>query len=200
MGDLQNNSSTGPSTEGQQSTEEQQQGQQPPAAPAGSAFEAITSQEEFDARIAARLSRERAKFSDYDALKNRAANFSKELDEAKAAGKQEAQQSYTAKLLESAVRVAATSQGFHDPADAWAQFGTVEDAIKDGDVDSSKINSRLTEIATNKPYLIDASKASKVPSPPKPKQSGQTSSTSDNDGKKTTGRAAEALRNFSRSL
>lgn len=40
--------------------------------PAESKFEAITSQEDFDKAIQARLARERAKFSDYDELKAKA--------------------------------------------------------------------------------------------------------------------------------
>ena len=40
--------------------------------PAESKFEAITSQEDFDKAIQARLARERAKFSDYDEVKAKA--------------------------------------------------------------------------------------------------------------------------------
>ena len=43
--------------------------------PAESKFEAITSQDDFDKAIQARLARERAKFADYDSLKDQAAKF-----------------------------------------------------------------------------------------------------------------------------
>lgn len=49
------------------------------ASPAATEFEAITSQEEFDRRLSARLARERSKFGDYDELKAKAEQF----DEAK---------------------------------------------------------------------------------------------------------------------
>lgn len=50
-------------------------------------FDPITSQEEFDKRLASRLNRERAKFSDYDELKAKSAK----LDELEAANKSELQ-------------------------------------------------------------------------------------------------------------
>lgn len=50
-------------------------------------FDPITSQEEFDKRLAARLGRERAKFSDYEAVKAKAAKF----DDLEAANKSELQ-------------------------------------------------------------------------------------------------------------
>jgi hypothetical protein len=40
-------------------------------------FKPITSQDEFDQRLAKRLERERAKFADYDAIKTKAAEFDK---------------------------------------------------------------------------------------------------------------------------
>jgi len=54
---------------------------------AAPAFDPITSQEDFDKRISARLSRERAKFADYDALKDKA----EQLDRIEAANKTELQ-------------------------------------------------------------------------------------------------------------
>lgn len=54
---------------------------------AAPAFDPITSQEDFDKRLASRLTRERAKFSDYDALKAKA----DQLDKIEAANKTELQ-------------------------------------------------------------------------------------------------------------
>jgi len=42
-----------------------------------SEFEAITSQEDFDKRVSARIARERAKYADYTDLKTKAAEFDK---------------------------------------------------------------------------------------------------------------------------
>lgn len=53
----------------------------------GKEFKAPASQEEFDRMVSDRLTRERAKFADYDALKEKAAKF----DEADAANKTELQ-------------------------------------------------------------------------------------------------------------
>lgn len=47
-------------------------------------FTPINSQEEFDAAIASRLERERAKFSDYETLKTNAANLQTQLEAANA--------------------------------------------------------------------------------------------------------------------
>lgn len=46
-------------------------------------FEAITSQEDFDKRIQARLARERSKFADYDDVKAKAAEFDKSQEASK---------------------------------------------------------------------------------------------------------------------
>jgi len=58
---------------------------QTPSEGSKSEFAPITSQEEFEARLARRLERERSKFSDYDDLKTRAAK----LDEIEQANKTE---------------------------------------------------------------------------------------------------------------
>lgn len=53
-------------------SEEQQQGQQPKEE---QTFEPITSQDDFERRLAKRLERERSKFSDYDEVKAKASQF-----------------------------------------------------------------------------------------------------------------------------
>lgn len=67
-------------------------------------FDPITSQEEFDKRLASRLNRERAKFSDYDALKAKSAK----LDELEAANKSELQK--LAERAETAEKRAAAAE------------------------------------------------------------------------------------------
>lgn len=71
------------------------------AKPAEKEFQAITSQEDFDKAIQARIARERAKFADYDDIKARAAKLA-EIEEAQ---KTEAQK--TQERLEAAERRAA---------------------------------------------------------------------------------------------
>lgn len=67
-------------------------------------FDPITSQEEFDKRLASRLNRERAKFSDYDELKAK----STKLDELEAANKTELQK--LTERAEAAEKRAATAE------------------------------------------------------------------------------------------
>lgn len=72
------------------------------------AFKPITSQEEFDRRLRDRLTRQKAQFSDYDALKDKASKF----DELEAANKTELEraQTRTAELEHQVTEVAARAQ------------------------------------------------------------------------------------------
>ena len=54
-------------------------------------FEAITSQEDFDKAIQARIARERAKFSDYDELKAKAGKFDQAENDKKTADEKNAE-------------------------------------------------------------------------------------------------------------
>lgn len=72
--------------------------------PAAQSFAAITSQEEFDRRIAERIGRERSKYADYDHLKAKA----EELDRLSEAQKSEAQKAI--ERAEKAEREAAEHQ------------------------------------------------------------------------------------------
>lgn len=54
-------------------------------------FEPITSQEDFDKRLASRLERERAKFADYDDLKSKATKFSEYEDAQKSVAEKQAE-------------------------------------------------------------------------------------------------------------
>lgn len=58
-----------------------EQDQTPP--PEGDEFEPITSQEDFEKRLGSRLQRERAKYADYDQLKEIASKYQKLEDEKK---------------------------------------------------------------------------------------------------------------------
>lgn len=72
-------------TEGTEETRNEQ------AKPAEKEFEAITSQEDFDKAIQARIARERAKFADYDDIKAQAAKLA-EIEEAQKTEAQKTQE------------------------------------------------------------------------------------------------------------
>jgi hypothetical protein len=74
---------------------------------AGDKFEPITSQDELNKAIGARLERERAKFADYEAIKARAAK----LDELEAANKTELEKAQEAAAAAAAERDAARAEG-----------------------------------------------------------------------------------------
>ena len=127
-------------------------------------FSAITSQEEFDRRVADRLARQRAQFKDYDDLKRKAAEFD-QLTEAqkseaqKAADRAEAAEKAAAAAVDRAVRaeVKAIATGeFADPSDAHLYLGDLSRFIDDktGDIDSAAIEAALKEVEKAKPHLI----------------------------------------------
>lgn len=174
--------------------EPQEPQESPKVEPKTDGFEPITSQEEFDKRLAARLQRERAKFSDYDDLKSRAASIDKVTAEARQAGEKSAAEKFADKLFQAEVRARAVELGFHDPTDAIAQFGSRDGVVNGLDLDSDALSKRLTEVAEAKPYLLKSQPGPRVAQ--KPKLPG-------NDDKKQTkepangSRAAAALRAFS---
>ena len=165
-------------------------------APEPSAFEPITSQDEFDKRLAARLQRERSKFADYDDLKSKVANLDKITADARSEGEKSASEKLSSKLFEAEVKAAATSLGFHDPADALAQFGSRDGTMKGLDIDSEALSKRLTEIAEAKPYLVKGESGPKVAL--KPKIAGNPDKKSGQEAPKGS-KAAAALRAFSSS-
>lgn len=166
---------------------------------ASDAFTPVTTQEEFDRRLGERLSRERARYADYDDLKAKAAKF----DEADAATKSELQKLQDAvgerdtKLAElpktiraQAIRFAslATQKGFIDPEDALLGI--------DADLaDDDAVKAALDDLATRKPHLVRKEPAKKLPTRPKPEPGadGATSADGNLEGKE---RAAAALRQF----
>lgn len=160
--------------------------------PAG--FKPITSQEEFDKAISSRIQREKAKYSDYEELKSQVSGFGSKLEEAKAEGRSLAESDLASKLFDAEVRAAAIVAGFHDPSDVLAQFGE-RDAFIDGlNVDQKKLGERLTELATQKPYLVKADQL-KPKIALKPRLSDSQEKRVAPEGKSL--RAAAALREFS---
>lgn len=159
-----------------------------------SGFKPITSQEDFDKAISARIQREKSKFSDYDDLKSKVSGFDSQIEAAKAEGRSLAEADLASKLFDAEVRAAAIVAGFHDPSDALSQFGEREAFIDGLTVDQKKLGERLTELATQKPYLVkDAQIKPKMTLKPRLKDSQEKRVSS--DGKSP--RAAAALREFS---
>lgn len=169
---------------------------EPQGTPETPAFEPITSQDEFDKRLAARLQRERSKFADYDDLKSKVANLDKITADARTEGEKSASEKLASKLFEAEVKAAAVAAGFHDPSDAITQFGSRDGVVKGLDVDSEALSKRLTEIAESKPYLVKADSSPKVAL--KPKLAGTPDKKSAPEPAKGS-KAAAALRAFSSS-
>lgn len=137
------------------------------------AFEPITSQEELDRRLGARLAREREKFADYDDLKAAKVEYDKLLDAAKTEqeraveaarneGKTEALTVANTRLVSAEARALAAGAKFRDPADAVAFLDLKDVKVNDdGSVDADAIKAKLTTLAETKPYLVDDGKGGK---------------------------------------
>lgn len=157
-------------------------------------FKPIISQDEFDKAISARIQREKAKYSDYEDLKSKVSGFESQLEAAKTEGRSLAESELASKLFDAEVRAAAIVAGFHDPSDALAQFGERDSFIDGLTVDQKKLGERLTELASQKPYLVKADQ----PKPKitlKPRLSDSQEKRVSSEGKSS--RAAAALREFS---
>lgn len=150
----------------------------PPANPP--AFEPITSQEDLDKRIGPRLQREREKFSDYDDLKRKAAEFDaaqeaskteheKAVEAARKEGETAAQSRANARVIASEAKVLLTQAGAHNPTAATALLGdlsgiTISEA---GEVDQAALKAKVDALKTSDAYLFGTGK----PAPPKPDHS-----------------------------
>ncbi len=135
------------------------------------------SQEDLDRIISDRLARERSKFSDYDDLRRKAAEFDKAQEAAQseqekavnAARKEaaaEATQAANGRLVAAEARALAAELRFRNPALA---VRTVDlSAVKvadDGTVDADAIKAALSDLAKAEPYLVGED-------PPKPPPNG----------------------------
>lgn len=170
-----------------------------------SEFKAPASQEDFDRMVADRLTRERAKFADYDEIKKKAADFDKvkaeamtEQEKAVAAARSEGEQTATekanARVVKAEAKALAGAKKFRDPADAVAFVDLSKVAVDaDGEPDGAAITKLLDELATKKPYLIDDGKKVTVP-PAKGLKSGAASE--DTSGMTGKQKAAAALRSM----
>lgn len=146
-------------------------------------FEAITSQDEFDRRLSARLAREREKFSDYDALKAKAEAHDQALEEAKTEqdkavdaarkeGETTATQAADRKIVRAEAKALAGTMAFRDPADAVAFLDLSKVKVDDnGDADAEALKGLLAKLAEDKPYLVDDGKSTSPRRGPKPDKS-----------------------------
>lgn len=140
-------------------------------------FAPITSQEEFDRALGARLHAERSKYADYDDLKGKAAEFDKLADAQKTelqratdeatAAKQQAQE-LGLKLLDQSLRNAvvtgAVGKGIVDPDAAYALLD--RSAVQyDDNGNATNVGDLLDALVKAKPYLVGAGKATPKPLP-----------------------------------
>lgn len=132
-------------------------------------------QDELNAQIAERLARERAKFSDYNDIKAKAAKLEqieaanateqeKAVKAAREEGRAEAQQAANARIVASEARALAAAAKFRDPGDAvrFLDLSAVK-VTDDGDVDQSALKSLLDDLAKEKDYLLVKDEAPKPP-------------------------------------
>ena len=157
--------------------------------------EKTLTQSEVDKIVQDRLARERAKFSDYDDLRAKVdaskSEAEKAVEAARAEGAKEVASKYQKRLFEAEVRSHAAALKFRDAGDALSVFGDSEGLVSDdGSVDGAAIQKRLSEIASQKPYLVDA--PSQVAKRPSLKSRG----TKNTDGDAKPTRAADALRDW----
>lgn len=138
-----------------------------PGAPAGPPTKPYT-QEQIDALVEARLTRERAKFADYADLKRKAGQLDKiveqskseqekAVDAARTEGEQTAAQRWKSLVVSSEVRAQAARLKFHDPSDAVVQLQPALSQVRvddTGGIDTDSISKALTDLAKTKPYLV----------------------------------------------
>lgn len=152
-------------------------------------------QADIDRVVQERLARERQRYSDYDELKAKVdaqkSEAEKAVEAARAEGAKEVASKYQKRLFEAEVRSHAAALKFRDAGDALSVFGDSEGLVSDdGSVDGAAIQKRLSEIASQKPYLVDA--PSQVAKRPSLKSRG----TKNTDGDAKPTRAADALRDW----
>ena len=152
-------------------------------------------QADIDRVVQERLARERQRYSDYDDLKAKVdaqkSEAEKAVEAARAEGAKEVASKYQKRLFEAEVRSHAAALKFRDAGDALSVFGDSEGLVSDdGSVDGAAIQKRLSEIASQKPYLVDT--PPQVAKRPTLKSRGNQTT----DGQAKPSKAADALRAF----
>jgi hypothetical protein len=138
-------------------------------------FTPITSQEEFDKVLAKRLERERAKFADYDTLREKASKF----DEVQEASKSELQKAQ--ERAEAAEKRATEFEHVALRTRIATEMGVIPEVIQGSDEETMRASAQRV--------LDWANQGKRTPPPTKPLASG---SAAPKDGE--NGRAAAALR------
>ena len=138
-------------------------------------FAPITSQEEFDKALAKRLERERAKFADYDTLREKASKF----DEVQEASKSELQKAQ--ERAEAAEKRATEFEHVALRTRIATEMGVIPEVIQGTDEETMRASAQRV--------LDWANQGKRTPPPTKPLASG---SAAPKDGEQ--GRAAAALR------
>lgn len=135
-----------------------------------SEFKPPASQADLDRIISDRLARERAKFSDYDAIKAKAAEHDKALEAARTdqdkaveaarlEGRTEALSTANTRLVSAEARAIAAEAKFRNPLLAIKAVDLAGVTVgDDGTVDTDAIKAKLKELADAEPYLIDDGK------------------------------------------
>lgn len=133
-------------------------------------FEPITSQEDLNRVLGARIAREREKFADYDAIKAKAAEHDKALEAArtdqekaveaaKSEGRTEALTAANGRLVGAEARALAAEAKFRNPSLAVKALDLKGVAVNDeGEPDRAAITAKLKELSDADPYLLDDGK------------------------------------------
>jgi hypothetical protein len=129
-----------------------------------------------DRIISDRLARDRQRYADYDELKRKAAEHDKALEAsrteqekaveaARREGESAATERANTRLVSAEARAVAAELRFRNPALAVRSIDLSGVTVSDtGEVDSAALRSRLGDLKTAEPYLVDDGK----PTPPKP--------------------------------
>lgn len=195
-------SETQPTTDGAQPTPQQTS----PGVPAQQGQKLPTTQEEFDRVVNERLSRERAKFKDYDALRTKAADYDKlqesmlsdqekAVKDASQKAQAETAAKYQSRLVAADVRAAAAGLNFRDPEDALKHL-SVTDLLNGDDVDHDKVKAALDDLVKAKPYLTNADPKPSDRRPARIRRSAEDGDTNTKQQKPRT--SAQLLRTFNR--
>lgn len=149
----------------------------------GSNFEPITSQEQLDKILGSRLERERAKFADYDGLKEKASKF----DELEQASKSELQKAI--ERAEAAEKTASEASRSALHTRIAAEEGVPVEVIRGDTEEEARASAQKI-----REWRDSGSQKKKVP-PPGGLKSGATGSNSQTTGKERAAAALRQLRN-----
>lgn len=146
-------------------------------------FDAITSQEEFDRRLSARLAREREKYADYEDLKKAKADLDKireeskteqekAVDAARKEGEASGRTASDARVVRAEAKAALATANAKNPDSAVKLLNL--DGIKvgeDGEVDAEALKAKIEALKESDDYLFGTAAPGKPGKPGKPDKS-----------------------------